>query len=94
MRRLQRSQLPSADAASCRRFKLWVGPARAWPIVPDRELNIVYASRTIAKCISKALQALQASQNAGLETWSMYERLAARSQCISPSADLTLLGGH
>ena len=48
------------------------------PIVPDRKLNVVYASRT---CFGKALQALQASQGAGLETWSMYARLAPRSQC-------------
>ena len=68
------SKLPSIQA--------WIGPARAWPIVPDRKLNVVYASRTVDKWgFGRALQALQASQGAGLETWSMYARLAPRSQC-------------
>ena len=71
----RRSKLPSIQA--------WIGPARAWPIVPDRKLNVVYASRTIAKCFGRALQALQASQGAGLETWSMYARLAPGSQCTT-----------
>ena len=65
------SKLPSIQA--------WIGPARAWPIVPNRKLNVVHASRTIDKCFGRALQALQASQGAGLETWSMYARLAPRS---------------
>ena len=58
------AQIAALSAAQRRHSKLppiqaWVlgGPARAWPIVPDRELNAVYASRTIAKCISMVVQA-------------------------------------
>ena len=72
------SKLPSIQA--------WIGPARAWPIVPNRKLNVVHASRTIDKCFGRVLQALQASQGAGFEIWSMYARLAPRSQCMAACA--------
>ena len=85
--RIWDAQIAALSAAQRRGSKLpsiqaWIGPARAWPIVPDRKLNVVYASRPIDKCFGRALQALQASQGAGLETWFMYARLAPRSQCM------------